>query len=116
MPRRMFHYLNRPEFVLGRACFIFATFFITFLLLLSCNGAVLAASAVSEPIAVGSPPALPPGQAPPLPKPGPLAEPRSSNQVGFPTVLTKYVISPATLRPARVRIGSEALLRASALR
>ena len=47
------------------------------------------------------------GQAPPLPKPGPLAEPRSSDQVGFPTVLTEYVISPTTLRPARVALGQK---------
>ena len=36
-----------------------------------------------------------------------VAEPRSSNQVGFPTVLTKQVISPATLRPARVALGQK---------
>src|ERR1700726_1894080 len=59
-----------------------------------------AAPGVNEDTSVGPAPALAPGQAPPLPKPGPLAEPRSSTQVGFPTVLTKYVISPSTLRPA----------------
>jgi cytochrome c peroxidase len=42
-----------------------------------------------------------------LPEPGPLAEPRLSAQVGIPTVLTKYVISPSTLRPARVALGQK---------
>ncbi len=75
------------------------------LLLLSHSCAVLAAPAASEDTGVGPPPALAPEQAPPLPLAGPLAEPRSLNQVGFPTVLTEYVISPATLRPARVALG-----------
>ena len=57
------------------------------LLLLSHIFAVVAARAVEQDTGVGTPPALAPGQAPPLPKPGPLAEPRSSNQVGFPTGL-----------------------------
>ena len=52
---------------------------------------MLAAPGVSENIGVGPPPALAPGQAPPLPKPAPLAEPRSSNQVGFPAALTASV-------------------------
>src|SRR5215467_11046415 len=55
----------------------------------------------------GPPPALAPGQAPPLPKRGPLADPRSWNQVGFPAVLTEYAISPASLRPARVALGQK---------
>jgi cytochrome c peroxidase len=76
-------------------------------LLLSCSCAVLAAPAVSEDTGVGPPPALAPGQAPPLPQAGPLAEPRSQNQVGFPRVLTEYAISPATLRPARVALGQK---------
>ena len=74
---------------------------------LSCSRALLPATAVSEDTGVGPPPALAPGEAPPLTKPGPLAEPRSSNQVGFPTVLTQYVISPSTLRPARVALGQK---------
>src|SRR6201998_4423615 len=69
--------------------------------------AMLAAPAVSEDTGFGPPPALAPGQAPPLPKSGPLAEPRLSTQVGFPTVLTNYVISPSTLRPARVALGQK---------
>ena len=74
-------------------------------LLLAFGCAVLAAPALGEDGEIGPPPALEPGQAPPLPKPGPLAEPRSSNQVGFPTILTQYAISPTTLRPARVALG-----------
>src|SRR5580700_7229287 len=74
-------------------------------LLLAFGCAVLAAPALGEDSGIGPPPVLEPGQAPPLPKPGPLAEPRSSNQVGFPTILTQYAISPTTLRPARVALG-----------
>lgn len=77
------------------------------LLLLSYAFAVVAAQAVDENTGVGPPPTLAPGQAPPLPKPSPLAEPRSSNQVGLPRALTEYVISPATLRPARVALGQK---------
>jgi cytochrome c peroxidase len=76
-------------------------------LLLSFSCAMLAGSAVSEDTGLGPPPALAPGQAPPLPQAGPLAEPRSSDQVGFPTALTEYVISPTTLRPARVALGQK---------
>src|SRR5467141_3285152 len=75
-------------------------------LLVSCIFDVAAARA-AEDAGVGPPPALAPGEAPPLPKPGPLAEPRLSTQVGFPTVLTKYVISPSTLIPARVALGQK---------
>ncbi|MET4848554.1 cytochrome c peroxidase [Bradyrhizobium japonicum] len=77
------------------------------LLLLSNIFAVVAPRAQEKDAGVGAPPALAPGQAPPLPKPGPLAQPRSSIQVGFPTVLTEYVISPSTLRPARVALGQK---------
>lgn len=77
------------------------------LLLLSYIFAVVASRAQEKDAGVGAPPALAPGQAPPLPKPGPLAQPRSSSQVGFPTVLTEYVISPSTLRPARVALGQK---------
>jgi len=73
------------------------------LLLHSC--AVLAAPPASEDTGVGPPPALAPGQAPPLPVAGPLAEPRSLNQAGLPTVLTKWVISPPSSRiPARAAL------------
>jgi len=82
--------------------------FLTVLLLLSCNSLVLAASVVTEDIDVGPPPALAPGQAPPLPKQGPLAQPRSSDQVGFPAVLTASVVPPASpLTPATVVLGEE---------
>ena len=49
------------------------------LLFLSYIFAVVAAWAVEEDTGVGPPPALAVGQAPPLPKPGPLAEPLPSN-------------------------------------
>src|SRR6516162_8932039 len=75
--------------------------------LIVCSGALLAASVGSEDTSVGPPPALAPGQAPPLPQAGPLAEPRSSDQAGFPKVLTHYVISPVTLRPVRVALGQK---------
>src|SRR5919204_4604830 len=55
----------------------------------------------------GPPPALAPGQAPPLPQQGPLADPRSSDQVGFPRILTQYAISPTSLRPAQVALGQK---------
>ena len=75
---------------------------------LSSSCAVLAAPGVSENTGVGPPPALAPGQAPPLPKPAPLAEPRSSNQVGFPVALTASVIPPASpLAPATVALGEK---------
>jgi cytochrome c peroxidase len=77
------------------------------LLLLSYIFAAVVGRAAEEDTGVGPSPALAPGQAPPLPKPGPLAQPRSSTQVGFPTVLTEYAISPATLRPARVALGQK---------
>jgi cytochrome c peroxidase len=76
-------------------------------LLLSYGFAAVAARAVDENTDVGPPSTLAPGQAPPLPKTSPLADPRPSNQVGFPTVLTQYAISPNTLRPARVVLGQK---------
>jgi cytochrome c peroxidase len=82
--------------------------FLTVLLLLSCNCLALAASVVAEDIDVGPLPALAPGQAPPVPEPGPLAEPRSQDQVGFPAVLTAWVISPPSSRmPARAALGQK---------
>jgi cytochrome c peroxidase len=74
-------------------------------LILSVGCAMLAAPAVSEDTGVGPPPTLAPGQAPPLPQATQLAAPRSSDQVGFPAALTEYVISPTSLRPARVALG-----------
>src|ERR1700757_3471662 len=55
----------------------------------------------------GPPPAPSPGQAPPLPQQDSLADPRSSDQVGFPKVLTDYAISPTSLRPAQVALGQK---------
>jgi len=82
--------------------------FLTVLLLLAYNSALLAASVATESVSVGPPPALAPGQAPPLPNQGALAEPRSSDQVGFPAALTASVIPPAsTPTPSRVALGEK---------
>jgi cytochrome c peroxidase len=82
------------------------TITVTVLLFVS-SGTVLAAPVGSEEADIGPPPALAPGQTPPLPQAGPLAQPRTSDQVGFPKVLTEYVISPATLRSARATLGQK---------
>lgn len=58
--------------------------------------AALAAQAVDQAATLDRPPVLAPGQAPPLPMAGPLAEPRSSAQAGFPAALTASVVPPAT--------------------
>jgi cytochrome c peroxidase len=69
---------------------------------------VIAAQAADEAVGIGPPPALPPGQAPPLPKQGPLAEPRSPHQVGLPAALTASVIPPASpVTPAAVALGEK---------
>jgi cytochrome c peroxidase len=73
-----------------------------------CLYVVAAAPAMSEEAGVGPPPALAPGRAPPLPKPGSLAQPRSQHQVGFPSALTASVIPPASpLAPATVALGEK---------
>ena len=70
--------------------------------------AAVAAPAVSEDTGIGPPPPLAPGQAPPLPQAGPLAQPRSQDQVGFPAALTASVIPPASpLMPATVALGDK---------
>jgi len=53
-------------------------------LLLSFSCAMLAPPALSEDASFGPLPALAPGQAPPLPQAGSLAEQRTSDQVAFP--------------------------------
>jgi cytochrome c peroxidase len=79
--------------------------FLTVILLLLYNSVLLAASVVTEEIG-GPPPVLAPGQAPPLPKQGSLAEPRSPDQGGFPAALTASVIPPANPpTSARVALG-----------
>jgi cytochrome c peroxidase len=71
-----------------------------------CLYVVVAEPAMSEKVSVGPPLALAPGQAPSLPKSGPLAQPRSQDQVGFPSALTASVIPPASpLTPATVALG-----------
>jgi len=73
-----------------------------------CHCVVLAAPVGSEDADIGPPPALAPGQAPSLPKAGPLAQPRSQDQVGFPSALTASVIPPASpLTPAAVALGKK---------
>jgi cytochrome c peroxidase len=79
---------------------------------LSCSCALLSGTALGEVTGVGPPLALAPGESPPLPKQGPLAEPRSSDQVGFLEVLTEYAISPATLTPARVALAQKLFFEA----
>jgi len=70
--------------------------------------AAVAAPTVSEDTGIGPPPPLAPGQAPPLPQAGPLARPRSQDQVGFPVALTASVIPPASpLTPATVALGEK---------
>ena len=82
--------------------------FLALPLLLSYCCAMLVAPAASEDTGVGPPPALTPGQAPPLPQAGPLAEPRSQHQVGIPAALTAWVSSPPSpLAPARVALGQK---------
>lgn len=69
---------------------------------------VIAAPGVHGDDGIGPPTALAPGQAPPLPKAGPLAQPRSQDQVGFPAALTASVIPPASpLTPATVALGQK---------
>jgi len=71
-------------------------------------GAALAEQLRGLDLNVGPPPALAPGQPPPLPEPGPLAAPRSQHQVGFPATLTKSVIPSASpLTPAVVALGEK---------
>jgi cytochrome c peroxidase len=64
--------------------------------------------AIAEEIDSGPPPALTSGQAPPLPKAGPLAQPRSQDQIGLPAELTKSVIPPGSpLTPAVASLGEK---------
>src|SRR6202051_3912340 len=70
--------------------------------------ALCAAPVASDETGVGPPPALVPGQAPPRPEPGPLAQPRLQDQVGFPAALTASVIPPGSpLTPAAVALGEK---------
>lgn len=77
-------------------------------LIVSCTSSVIATSPASGDVVFGPPPGLQPGKAPPLPSQGPLADPRSSDQVGFPAELTASVIPPASpLTPASVALGKK---------
>jgi hypothetical protein len=65
------------------------------------------ASSGSEGILLGLA-SLPPGQVPPLPQPGILAQPRSTNQVGLPLQLTEGVIPPDNrLTPEKIQLGEQ---------
>src|ERR1700676_2531637 len=88
--------------------------FLAALLLLSCIFAVVAARAVGEDTGVGPPLALVP-EAPPLPKPGPLSEPRLSTHVGF-HGFDQLCYLAIHAQTGQTRTGPEAVLRASALR
>ncbi len=68
----------------------------------------LALPALSGDAAAKPPPVLAPGEAPPLLRPGPLAQPRSQDQAGFPGALTASVIPPESpLTPAAVALGEK---------
>ncbi|MGO4513489.1 cytochrome-c peroxidase [Bradyrhizobium sp. 2TAF36] len=57
---------------------------------------------------LGPPPPLQPGKAPALPRPGPLAAPRSSDEVGFPASLTEDAIPPGSpITSASVALGEQ---------
>jgi len=78
------------------------------LLILSDVLAVVVAPAAAQDAGIGPPAELAPGQAPPLLTPGPLAAPRSSDQVGFPAALTASVIPPSSpLAPTTVALGEK---------
>src|SRR5262245_13695124 len=54
------------------------------------------------------PGSLPPGKAPQLPKASPLAESRSTNQVGLPAQLTQSVIPRDNpLTPEKIKLGQK---------
>ncbi len=73
-----------------------------------CMCAVLAVPLASQDTGAGPPPALAPGEPPPLPQPGPLAQPRSQDQTGFPTALTASVIpAGGPLTSAAVALGEK---------
>jgi cytochrome c peroxidase len=81
---------------------------LVFIALLVSPCPVLAQSVGGSDVGFGPPPALAPGHAPPLPKPGPLAAPRSQDQVGLPKALTASVIPPSSpLAPAAVSLGEK---------
>ena len=86
----------------------FSLIFSTLLALFLLADPALAAPVGREDTGDGAPPALAPGQPPPLPEPGPLAQPRSQNQAGFPAALTKSVIPPGSpSSPASVALGEK---------
>ena len=85
-------------------------------LLLAFGCAMLAASAVSEDTGFGSPPALAPGQAPPLPKAGPASRAPFIKSGRLSHGFDRVCHLPDHAQVRQSRVGSEAVLRASALR
>ena len=80
----------------------------SFVALLFLSHLAIAASPANGETGIGLPPALEPGKAPPLPEQGPLAAPRSPDQIGFPTALTAAVTPPATPHtPAAIALGQK---------
>jgi cytochrome c peroxidase len=69
--------------------------------------AALAAQALDQGATAAPPAALAPGQAPPLPASGPLAEPRSLTQAGLPAALTARVVPPGSQTPAILALGEK---------
>lgn len=56
---------------------------------------------------IGPPPQLAAGQAPPLPKPGPLAMPRPTDQVGIPAALTASALPASPATSAAIALGEK---------
>ena len=88
--------------------FLFSVMRVTSLAVLLLVASVIATQAADDAVGIGPPPVVASGQAPPLPKQGPMAEPRSSSQVGFPAALTALVIPPASpVTPAATALGEK---------
>lgn len=56
---------------------------------------------------LGPPPTLAAGKAPPLPKPGSFAQPRSLRQVGLPQALTASIIPAGSTTPEAIGLGEK---------
>ncbi len=87
-----------------------------FLVVLAISGAALLFQFFGTPPPVhsteesvrGEPVHLAPGEAPSIPKAGPLAQPRSRDQIGFPAQLTQAVIpSDNPLTPKKIDLGQK---------
>jgi len=106
--RRVRAFRNRKWFPLAVKAGLMSSRSLAGLLLFSQILWVAAAPTAGSEHGFDPPSALAPGKAPPLPKQGPLAEPRSADQVGLPAALTAAVIPPASpLTPAAVALGQK---------